>query len=118
MSIDLASLADTVTNSLSDGVSNLLNVLSDPTTLAASTTAGTTAATTATTSTSAVTGTGLSLFVKTAPVALITAHPLAILAALGGGLGIIGIIDAVSDFREGKSINLENPLKPERVQKA
>ncbi len=110
MTIDISSLTD----SLSDGFSSLLSALTDPSTAAATTTA----ATTSTTSTSAITGTGMSLFVKTAPLALIAAHPVTILAALGGGLGIIGLIDIVSDFRENRRNNLEATLQSERVEKA
>ena len=112
MSIDLSSLTET----LSNGLSSLLSALSDPSTVAATTTAATTTASTG--SSSAITGTGLSLFVKTAPIAMIAAHPITILAALGGGLGVIGIIDAVSDFRENRRNNLESSLQPEQVEKA
>lgn len=112
MPIDLSTLTDT----LSDGLSSLLSALSDPSTVAATTTAATT--TGSATSTTAITGTGLSLFVKTAPLALIAAHPVTILAALGGGLGVIGLIDVVSDFRENRRNKLETQLQAERVQEA
>jgi|GEM_PF-2102969 len=118
MTIDFASLADT----LSNGFSDLMTILSDPASAAtaatAASTTGTTTAATATT-TSAVTGTGLSLFVKSTPLALITAHPVLILAALGGGLGLMGAIDAIGDFRDGRRNNLAAPSsQPEQVQKA
>ncbi len=117
MTIDLTSLADTISN----GFSDLMTILTDPASAAtAATAASTTGTTTATTtSTSAVTGTGLSLFVKSTPLALITAHPVLILAALGGGLGVIGAVDLISDFREGRRNNLTAPSsQPEQVQKA
>lgn len=113
MTIDLTSLADTISN----GFSSLITILTDPASIVTATTVTSNTATTA--STSAVTGTGLSLFVKSAPLALITAHPVLILAALGGGLGVIGAVDLISDFREGKRNNLATPSpQPEQVQKA
>jgi len=115
MTIDLASLTDTVSN----GLSGLMDVVSDP---VGAVTAATAVSTTAKTAgTSAVTGTGggLSLFVKSSPIALITAHPVLILLALGGGLGIVAALDALGDFRDGKRANLAAPSsQPEQVQKA
>jgi hypothetical protein len=115
--IDLSGLADT----LSNGFSDLMNILTDPAGAATAATTATTASTTTatTTGTSAITGTGLSLFIKSTPLALITAHPVLILAALSGGLGLIGAIDVISDFRDGRRNNLSaQKSQPEQVQKA
>ena len=112
MAIDLSAITDV----LSDGFSSLLSGLTDPFTVATTTTAAPT--TTAATTSTATTGTGLSLFVKTAPLAMVAAHPVMILAALGGGLGVIGLIDVISDFKLGRRSDLVAPVQQEKVQKA
>ncbi|MGI9211569.1 MAG: hypothetical protein ACR2HF_03785 [Methylococcaceae bacterium] len=114
MPVDLT----TLTTNISDGLSSVLNALANPTDAISTVTSAVTDAG-STTGATATTGTGLSLFVKTSPLALVTANPVLILAALGGGLCVIGLIDAISDFRENRRNNLMSSApQPEQVQKA
>lgn len=114
MTLDLA----TLTTNLSDSLSGVLNALANPTDAITSVTSTVTDAA-STTGATATTGTGLSLFVKTSPLALVTANPVLVLAALGGGLCVIGAIDAISDFRENRRNKLmSSSTQAEQVQKA